>query len=128
MLNSQPLEVFDGGLQTRCLTYVDDAVQATFLVATTDLLEHSVYNVGSEKENTISEIVAMVRKFDEKSSIKFIDTVEAYGNSYEDLLRRVPSAQRIAGELDWSATISAEEGIKKFFEWASKSSWWRTYG
>ena len=126
MLNSLPLEVFDGGLQTRCLTYIDDAVQGTFLIATADRLEHFVYNVGSEKENTIFEIVAMVQKLDEKSSIRFIDTANTYGSSYEDLLRRVPSSQRIADELNWSAATAAEEGIIKFFEWARKSSWWRS--
>lgn len=124
ILNSQTLEIFDGGLQTRCLTYIDDAVQGTFLIATKDTLNHRVYNVGSEKENTISEIVAIVQKLDEKSEISFIDTSLTYGSSYEDLARRVPSSQRIACELNWSATTSVEEGIMKFFEWARKSSWW----
>lgn len=123
-LNSQPLEVFDGGLQTRCLTYIDDAVQGTFLIATKDVLENAVYNVGSENENTISEIVTMIQKLDKKSSIQFIDTSNIYGVSYEDILRRVPSSERIAVELNWSATTSAEEGIKKFFDWARRSSWW----
>jgi UDP-glucose 4-epimerase len=125
MLNSLPLEVFDGGLQTRCLTYIDDAIQATFLIATKDALRHSIYNVGSEKENTIAEIVALVQKLDENSAVINVDTANTYGSSYEDLLRRVPSAKRIADELKWTATTSTEEGISKFFEWASVSSWWR---
>jgi UDP-glucose 4-epimerase len=124
ILNSLPLEVFDGGLQTRCLTYIDDAIEGTYLVATKDVLEHAVYNVGSEKENTIAEIVAMVQKIDARSAVINIDTANTYGTSYEDLRRRVPSAKRIADELKWTATTSAEEGISKFFEWARKSSWW----
>jgi UDP-glucose 4-epimerase len=124
MLNDLPLEVFDGGLQTRCLTYIEDAVQGTYLIATTENLNHSVYNVGSQTENTIAEIVTMVRNLDSNSLIEYIDTADTYGVSYEDLLRRVPSAQRIADELNWKATTSAEEGILKFFEWARTSSWW----
>jgi UDP-glucose 4-epimerase len=124
ILNSMPLEVFDGGLQTRCLTYIDDAVEATFLIATKDLLKHSVYNIGSERENTIFEIITMVQKNDKRSSLEYVDTSDTYGSSYEDLLRRVPSAQRIYKELNWEATTSAEEGIQKFYNWASASSWW----
>lgn len=124
VLNSQTLEIFDGGLQTRCLTYIDDAVQGTFSIATENKLRHRIYNIGSEKENTISEIVAIIQKLDEKSSVSFIDTSLTYGSSYEDLARRVPSSQRITSELNWSATTSVEEGIMKFFEWAHKSTWW----
>ena len=124
ILNSLPLEVFDGGRQTRCLTYIDDAVQGTFLIATKDALKHFVYNVGSEKENTIFEIIRMVQKNNKECPIEYVDTINTYGSSYEDLLRRVPSTQRIYNELNWKATTSAEEGIGKFYDWANASSWW----
>jgi nucleoside-diphosphate-sugar epimerase len=125
ILNSLPLEVFDGGLQTRCLTYIDDAVEGTYLLATRETLNHSVYNLGSQKENTIAEILDMVNKLNGGSSMENIDTAISYGSSYEDLLRRVPSTKRIADELNWVATTSAEQGIGKFYDWAEASSWWR---
>jgi UDP-glucose 4-epimerase len=124
ILNSLPLEMFDGGRQTRCLTYVDDAIEGTYLVATAETLEHAVYNVGSQKENTIYEILSMLQTIKPEIAINDIDTSKTYGNSYEDLPLRVPSAKRIAEELNWVATTSAEDGIKKFYNWAVNSTWW----
>jgi len=125
VLNSLPLEVFDGGLQTRCLTYIDDAVQGTYLLATRESLNHSIYNLGSQKENTITEILEMLRGLNSSTSVENIDTASSYGSSYEDLLRRVPSTKRITDELNWVATTTAEQGIKKFYDWAEASAWWR---
>jgi UDP-glucose 4-epimerase len=123
-LNSLPLEIFDGGRQTRCLTYIDDAVEGTFLIATSSTLEHSVYNLGSQNENTIAEIVQMIGNVNESAEIVNVDTATTYGSSYEDLLKRVPSAERIARELGWVATTSAQSGIAKFYDWAQNSTWW----
>jgi nucleoside-diphosphate-sugar epimerase len=124
ILNELPLEIFDGGLQTRCLTYIDDAVEGTYLIALKDSTNHFVYNVGSQSENTVVEILKMVQKLDPRALVKHIDTANSYGSSYEDLLRRLPSTDRIANEFKWKAKTTAEIGIEKFHTWAQTSSWW----
>ena len=47
------------------------------------------------------------------SSIEFVPHKQLYGNSYEDIPRRVPNIEKIKKFVGWEATTSLEEGLKK---------------
>ena len=122
-LREEPLEIFDQGSQTRCLTYVEDAVDATFRVAVSPV-QNRIFNVGSESEQTILEIVSIISNEFGGAPLVNIDTSKTYGATYEDLDRRIPSSKRVFEELGWKATTSAQTGIVKTIEWAKANEWW----
>jgi nucleoside-diphosphate-sugar epimerase len=123
-IQNLPIEAFDSGNQTRCLTYIDDAIEGIYLVSNAEHPKHRIYNVGSEKENSIAEICKLIHELNPDKSVNLIDTSVNYGDSYEDLPRRVPSTYRISSEFGWIAETSAEMGVKLFYEWAKNNSWW----
>ena len=62
VLNGQQPELYDGGSQTRCLTYIDDVIDGIILAATAKEAIGEVINLGNPKENTMAEVVDAVIK------------------------------------------------------------------
>ena len=59
-LNGIPPVVYDGGAQTRCFTYVDDAVDGTVRAAAKPGAAGDVFNIGSTTEITVAEAVGLI--------------------------------------------------------------------
>ncbi len=125
VLNGVRPDLYDGGAQTRCLTYVADAIEGTILAATRPEAVGEVFNIGSSVENTMAEVVTMALEA-AGSDLEpvAVDTREKYGLVYEDIGRRVPAGDKAARVLGWRATTSAREGIAKTVAWARENSWY----
>ena len=54
ILNGRQPLLYDSGDQTRCFTYVDDAVAGTLLAADSDAAIGEAFNIGSMTETTIA--------------------------------------------------------------------------
>lgn len=125
VLNGEAPDLYDGGQQTRCLTYIDDAIEGTILAATKAEAIGEVFNIGNAVENTMAEVVQMTLDA-AGSDLKPIpvDTSEKYGAVYEDIGRRVPAVDKAERILGWKAGISAKEGIARTVEWARETPWY----
>ena len=113
-LRNQPLEIHGDGEQTRCFTFIEDTARAVVELSLRDDVNGTCYNIGSDKEitiKTLAETMKRVGGFD--NPIVFRPHKEVFGDSYEDIPRRVPDAKRIKGAIGWSADTSLEEGLKK---------------
>jgi nucleoside-diphosphate-sugar epimerase len=125
VLNNQKPLLYDDGQQTRCFTYVEDAVRGTIMAASNSKALGEVINIGNNTEITMKEAVELVIKFSGKNiTWEKLDTKEHYGKTYEDIPRRVPAVSKAKRLLDWEVTTSHPEGIRKTVEWASQNSWW----
>ena len=99
LMRGDPLTVIGNGEQTRCFTYVDDAIKATMAAANTDNALGRAINVGSDREFSIKELAEiMIRLSGSRSTLKFVSQESIYGPSYEDIPRRVPDV-RLMKEL-----------------------------
>lgn len=125
VLNGEAPDLYDGGAQTRCLTYIDDAIEGTILAATRPEAIGEVFNIGNGVENSMAEVVAMTLEA-AGSDLKPIpvDTSEKYGAVYEDIGRRVPAVDKAERVLGWKATTSAKDGIAKTVAWARETPWY----
>lgn len=122
VVNENPPIVYDKGTQTRCFTYINDFIDGVISASTNPAGENEVFNIGSTRETRIrdlAEIVIDVTNTD--IDPEFIDTDELYGDSYEDLERRVPDVSKANRKLNWEAETSLEKGIKKHFEWGKEN-------
>lgn len=61
-LTGGSLIVFGDGRQTRDYVFVDDAVDALVVAATTTGLNHAVINLGSGRETSVSELIDLVER------------------------------------------------------------------
>ena len=118
ILRNEPVTVVGDGSQTRCFTYVDDAVQGTLLAGQTPEAEGQIFNIGSNRETTIKELAQrMIALAQSSSQIVCVPQERVYGKSYEDIQRRVPVVTRAAQVLGWRATTPLDEGLKLTIAW-----------
>ncbi|MFD0689928.1 NAD-dependent epimerase/dehydratase family protein [Actinomadura fibrosa] len=126
-LNGVPPVVYDGGAQTRCFTYVDDAVRGTLAAAGTasEGAEGGAFNLGSTVETTVAEAVRTIAELTgHRAPPAPVDTRAALGTAYEDLVRRIPDTTKAAEVLGWECRTSFREGLASTIEWARANPWW----
>jgi len=118
ILRDEPLTVIGDGSQTRCFTYVDDAIRATVAAGLKEEAVGEVFNIGSEEETSIRELAELMIKISgAKSTIKYVSQESVYGLSYEDVPRRVPDVRRMHKVLGVKAEIPLEVGLRKTIDW-----------
>ena len=126
-LNDEPLQIYGTGKQTRCFCYVADVVEAIIKLMNCADATGKVYNVGSTEEISIEELADRIIEITHsKSEKQFVPYEVAYGRPIEDMMRRVPSLERIRKAVDWESKTSLEEilqVITKSFKrnWRSQS-------
>ena len=117
-LRGDPITVHGDGKQTRCFTYIEDAVAGTLLAGEVKEALGEAFNVGSTSETSILDLAKMVKRLARpKSPIEFL-TDEAYcGEGFEDTRRRVPSVEKAKRLLGFTPRVDLETGLKKTIAW-----------
>ena len=112
-LADEPVLIYGTGQQSRCFCYVDDVVEAVIGLMNCEEAMGKVYNVGSSEEITIEgladEIIEMTGS---QSKKKFISYEEAYGRPIEDMMRRVPSLERIKTMIGWEPKTELTKALE----------------
>ncbi len=118
-------EVYDGGGQTRCFTYVADAIRGTVLAATSPAADGEHFNIGDHRESTIAEVVSIICELTGiEAPAAQVDTATAWGSRYEDIPRRVPDTTKARTLLGWEPATSLRAGLAATIEWARHAPWW----
>lgn len=118
VLRGDPVTVIGDGLQTRCFTYVEDAIRATVAAGLDPRAVGGLFNIGNDREFTILELAeTMIRAAGSSSRITFVKQENVYGESYEDVPRRVPALARMHEILGVRAETSLEDGLRPTIEW-----------
>lgn len=113
LLRGLPLTVIGDGEQTRCFTYVDDAVEATVTAGVRDAAVGQIINVGCDEETSINKLAAvMIELSGLPAATVFVPGAAVYGQRYEDVRRRVPDLRRMRQILGCSARIPLATGLK----------------
>lgn len=102
-LENKPIVVYGSGEQTRCFAHIDDVIDAIILVAFNDNTLGKVVNIGNNFEISMNDLAErIVKQVNSKSSIHHISYDEAYGDGFEDMLRRVPNLSLIKDLTGWT--------------------------
>jgi UDP-glucose 4-epimerase len=101
-LQDEPLTVYGDGTQSRCFADISDvAIAVKQLMETPDAVGE-VINIGSTEEITIKDLATQVIKLiGSNSKIKFIPYDQAYSPGFEDMMRRVPSVDKLYSLIDF---------------------------
>ncbi len=118
VLRHETVTVIGDGTQTRCFTYVDDAIRATVAAGLEPAAVGQICNVGSDEEISILELArTMIRVAGSPSEIRFVTPEAIYGERYEDVPRRVPSLRRMHEILGVRAETPLREGLRRTIAW-----------
>ncbi|MFC3994749.1 NAD-dependent epimerase/dehydratase family protein [Nocardiopsis sediminis] len=125
VLNGLPAEVYDSGHQTRCFTFIDDAVEGTLRVAAEPGAAGECFNIGGHRETTMAEAVGLVTRLaGADHPPRTLVTATALGDGYQDIDRRVPDTAKALRILGWRAETPLDEGIARTIAWARAAPGW----
>ncbi len=117
-LAGRPIEVYGDGNQTRCFTFVGDVVRGVLLLADCPDAHGEVFNMGTDEEVTINELATRVRELcDSSSPIVHIPYEEIYGQSFEDMRRRVPDLSKIEAYVGYRPAVGLDDLLRLTVEY-----------
>jgi UDP-glucose 4-epimerase len=112
----EPITIHSDGRQTRDFVYVADAVDAWLRVLDRPETDGAVYNVGSGRETTISELAAAVlRGFGESAESWEIRRGPAQEG---DQRRAAADVSALRAATGWQPRTALEEGMERTIVWA----------
>jgi UDP-glucose 4-epimerase len=125
ILRNEPLTIIGDGKQTRCFTYIDDAIRGTMAAGLKKQAIGGVFNIGDDRETTILELAETMNKIcgrDPKKNLKFVKQEQIYGSRYEDIPRRVPDITKMKKILGVTPKISLDAALRATVDWFRKES------
>ena len=124
-LNGRRPVVYDGGEQTRCFTFIDDAIDGTLRAGADPRADGNVFNIGNMTETTVGEAIGLIRELTGFGPAPAsVGTGEALGAQYQDLPRRRPDSTKANAVLGWSCGTSLRSGLAATIDWARGNPWW----
>jgi UDP-glucose 4-epimerase len=112
--NKAPI-IFSGGTQVRCFTYINDDVDATLLLATSNNAIGEAYNVASKTRITINELANLIIEKYGKEGLKPVMGDKRVGEN----VKPIPDTSKIEA-LGFSEKVSFEEGLHRTKQWVEE--------
>ncbi len=95
-LDNTTISVYGNGKQSRCFCDVRDTVEGVIRLMDSERAIGEVVNVGNTEEITIEELAHRVKERTGSSSpIEYVPYDKAYEPGFEDMMRRVPSVEKL---------------------------------
>ena len=102
-----PLKIFGNGSHTRCFTFIDDHVEISYVIITSDT-ENEIINIGNDNETSIKDLAKLIL-IKMGYTPKIIYLKERDG----DHKRRVPDISKLKCIIGDYKFISLNSGISK---------------
>lgn len=116
-VSNEPITVFGDGSQTRCFCDVRDTVAALNALAANREATGKIVNVGSDREISILDLAKLViERAKSRSEIRFMPQKEAYGEDFQETLRRRPNLERFRKLTGFKYTWTLETTIDDLIE------------
>ena len=101
-LADEPITIYGDGNQRRCFAHVYDVIDAVIAIAFSEKTIGKVINIGNDFEISINALAQkVVAETNSNSEIVYVSYEEAYGDSFEDMERRVPNIDLIHQLVGW---------------------------
>jgi UDP-glucose 4-epimerase len=112
-LSNRPLQVYGDGRQTRCFCHVSDVVGALIKLIAAPGVVGEVFNLGSDEEVSIEELARrVIRLAGSASKVERLSYEQAYGQQFDDMMRRVPKIEKINRAIGFQPTMKLDQIIE----------------
>jgi UDP-glucose 4-epimerase len=120
-LKDEPLTVYGDGTQTRTFTGVKDVVRVFMGMVENDQSFGEVFNIGGTEEISILDLAKRIIALSgSKSKIVLIPYEEAYAADFEDMMRRVPSVEKVHHLLGYKPDDNLDNIIREIVAFMKK--------
>ncbi len=121
----KPLQLVDGGKQTRSFTFIDDGVDALLrIIENKDgRASRQIFNLGNPRnEVSVAQlaklIIAAFKEYPEyeeharHAKVVVVPSGKYFGKYYQDIQKRVPSITAVKKQLGWAPKVDLRKAIK----------------
>ena len=121
----KPLQLVDGGKQTRSFTFIDDGIDALLRIIENKngCASRQIFNLGNPRNNvSVAELAKLIisefRNFPEyrehaaKAKTVVVPSGKYFGRYYQDIQKRVPSIAQAKKQLGWTPKVNLKKAIK----------------
>jgi UDP-glucose 4-epimerase len=120
-LAGSPITVYGTGEQSRCFCDVRDTIEALLRLVLNERAIGEVTNVGTDQEVTINGLARMVKdRAASDSPITYTPYEEAYEPGFEDMIRRVPSLEKLESLTGFRPTTTLPQIVDRVIEHLQK--------
>ena len=113
-LDNTTISIYGSGKQSRCFCDVSDTVESLVRLMDLERSIGEVVNVGSTEEITIEALAQKVKERTGSSSpIEYVPYDQAYEPGFEDMMRRVPSVEKLHALTGFRPCIPLNEIIDR---------------
>ncbi|HEY6129640.1 MAG TPA: GDP-mannose 4,6-dehydratase [Candidatus Acidoferrum sp.] len=115
-IDNAPITVYGSGTQSRCFCYVRDTVEALIRLMDTPRSIGEVVNIGNTEEISIADLAQAVKiRTSSASKITYVPYDQAYEPGFEDMMRRVPSVEKLQSLTGFRPQTKLTEIIDQVF-------------
>ena len=121
----KPIQLVDGGQQSRSFTFIDDGVDALIrIIANKDgCATRQIFNIGNPKNDvSVAQLAQLMiaafknypeyRENAEQAQLVEVPSAQYFGKYYQDIQRRVPCIKNATEKLGWQPKVGLEEAIR----------------
>ena len=113
-LDNSTISIYGSGKQSRCFCDVRDTVEGLVRLMDTERSIGEVINVGNTEEISIEGLAQRVKERTGSSSpIEYVPYDKAYEPGFEDMMRRVPSVEKLQALTGFRPRTSLNEIIDR---------------
>lgn len=113
ILNNNPINIFEDGLESRDFVYIDDVVDATFLAMFNKNSNATTFNIGSGKSTSVSKVAQSL-----KEAYKSNIDIQISGSfRIGDIRHNKADISKAKRVLNFEPKVMFEKGISLFSEW-----------
>ena len=107
---SEPVEIFGDGHQSRDFTYVDDIARGTILGL--KRMGYEIVNLGSDRPRELLDVVRLIEKeTGNKAELAFAPEAKA------DVRATWANVEKARELLGWQPEVTLEEGVRRLVAW-----------
>jgi len=111
-LKNEPLEIYGSGEQSRCFGYIDDVIDGITALTNCDDAYGKVFNVGATSEISMTELAKkIIEMTGSQSEMRYLSYEEAYGKTFDDMLRRVPCLEKISKTIGYAPQVTLDQAL-----------------
>src|SRR5450432_1513515 len=121
----KPLQLVDGGRQSRSFTFIDDGVDALLRIIENKngCASRQIFNIGNPKNDvSVAELAKLIitafknypdyREQAERTQVIVVPSGKYFGKYYQDIQKRVPSIANAKKQLGWTPKVNLKQAIK----------------
>jgi UDP-glucose 4-epimerase len=120
-IRGEVLEIYGDGTQTRDFIHVEDLTRAVRLAATTEGVGGEVFQIATNAETSVQEMVEQLLPVLAAAGIKDVEVRQA-APRLGDVMRNYSDTSKAARMLGWQAEVDLKEGLRRTVDWFMDAS------